>query len=454
MAGRYLGKLLGGKGNVLLLRYQIHAANTEAREEGFCEAVLTEFPGLKIVASDFHAGPTAESAKRVSETLLRLHGANLNGVFTSSEPGAAGMLAALRGAGLAGGKVKLIGVDEGGGILRPAMSAGDVQGIVEQDSAELGNAGIMKLVAAAQGKTVASETKTRMVLRMAGGEALAIVEPERTAQPAAKPFSLATAKKKAATAPAPTANLTGGDFTIPDLDLTLISIPAGSMTMTASRESASVTTNASPITVPLPAFWIGQYELTQAQYTKLVGSNPSDFKSSDRPVENLSWEDAMEFCRKLTERERGAQRLPTGFVYTLPTGAQWEYACRAGTTGSYAGDPDGLGWFAHNSGAVQPETGVWRMSTHPVGQKQPNAWNLYDMHGNVSEWCLDPYGDLPGRPPTGPPSANRYRVLRGGCWWADVQNCRSDSRHKAPLTRRHSALGMRVALSPVTTPKP
>ena len=116
-----------------------------------------------------------------------------------------------------------------------------------------------------------------------------------------------------------------------------------------------------------------------------MGSNPSRFKGSNLPVEQVSWNDAMVFCRKFTERERAAGRLPKGYVYTLPTEAQWEYARRAGTTGAYAGDLNAMGWHSGNAGK----------KTHSASQKQPNAWGLYDMHGNVWEWCSDWYGDYP-----------------------------------------------------------
>ena len=143
----------------------------------------------------------------------------------------------------------------------------------------------------------------------------------------------------------------------------------------------------------------------------------------DLPVEQVTWNDAMAFCEKLTEIEKAAGRLPVGYEYTLPTEAQWEYACRAGTTtalnsGKNLSDEEKcsnlgkVGWYEHNSrravGAIITE------ATHPVGQKKPNAWGLYDMHGNVWEWCLDWYGFYPTSSVTDPtgPNTGKGRVIR------------------------------------------
>lgn len=187
-------------------------------------------------------------------------------------------------------------------------------------------------------------------------------------------------------------------------------------------------------------FWLGKTVVTQAQWEAVMESNPSNFKGSDLPVEQVSWDDAMAFSRKLTERERQAGRLPDGYEYTLPSEAQWEYACRAGTTGAYAGDLDAMAWFKQNSGNT----------THPVGQKGANAWGLYDMHGNVWEWCRDWYGNYPGgsvTDPTGPPQGSD-RVSRGGCWGNDAAICRSAFRYRINPGFRLLNLGFRLALAP------
>ena len=203
-------------------------------------------------------------------------------------------------------------------------------------------------------------------------------------------------------------------------------------------------------------YWLGRYEVTQAQYEAVMGANPSRFKGADLPVEKVSWYDAMEFCAKLTAIEREADRLPEGYEYTLPTEAQWEYACRAGTTTVFNNGTnieteeqiegecpnlDPVGWYMYNSGS----------KTHPVGQKQPNAWGLYDMHGNVWEWCLDWYGDYPTSAVTDPTgtSTGSYRVVRGGSWDCYVYYCRSAYRYNIYPVYNYSNNGFRVALAPV-----
>jgi len=150
-------------------------------------------------------------------------------------------------------------------------------------------------------------------------------------------------------------------------------------------------------------FEMAQYEVTQAQWDLIMRSAPSEFKDRDRPVENVSWNDAQEFLRKLNQRN-------DGYRYRLPTEAEWEYAARAGTTGDYAGELYDMAWYRNNSD----------FQTHRVGLKKPNAWGLYDMHGNVWEWCQDwyektYYASSPAADPQGPASG-KYRIARGGSW--------------------------------------
>jgi len=185
-------------------------------------------------------------------------------------------------------------------------------------------------------------------------------------------------------------------------------------------------------------FYMGVTEVTQAQYEAVMGANPSEFKGPTNPVERVSWADAVAFCRKLSEK--------TGKAVRLPTEAEWEYACRAGSRTRFSfGDSDGVlgdyAWCASNSGG----------KTHPVGQKKPNPWGLYDMHGNVWEWCADWFGGYSSGASTGPQEAGSggSRVLRGGSWdRADAGRFRCADRHaRAPVDRRGEC-GFRCALTP------
>jgi formylglycine-generating enzyme required for sulfatase activity len=198
-------------------------------------------------------------------------------------------------------------------------------------------------------------------------------------------------------------------------------------------------------------FWLGKYEVTQAEFAALMGSNPSHFQTNENakvgsnlPVEKVRHIDAVAYCAALTERERQAGRLPATFVYRLPTEAEWEYACRAGSTNLFSfGDMEteaGLyAWTAENSEG----------RTHPVGLKRPNAWGLYDMHGNVWEWCLDWFGNYPAinvTDPKGPPQG-KGKVFKGGGWNHEAPFARSGSRFvMAPSSGIHF-VGFRVALS-------
>lgn len=188
--------------------------------------------------------------------------------------------------------------------------------------------------------------------------------------------------------------------------------------------------------VRLDGFWMGKYEVTQAQYQAVMGTNPSSFKGGDRPVESVNWNDAVEFCRRFNGQYGVGARLPTE--------AEWEYACRAGTrTRFYWGDEvnDDYCWYAGNS----------NMETSPVGTKKPNTWGLYDMSGNVLEWCLDWYDEnyykgSPERNPIGP-QQGRFRVIRGGCWDNGVDDfVRSGFRHYCPPTIGGNGSGFRCVL--------
>ena len=193
-------------------------------------------------------------------------------------------------------------------------------------------------------------------------------------------------------------------------------------------------------TVRLDAFEIGAMPVTQAQYEAIMGVKPSHFEGPDRPVESVSWDNAMEFCKRLSEK--------TGRKYTLPTEAQWEYACRAESKGKYCfGDDESqLGEFAWYGANSDDET-------HPVGMKKPNNWGLYDMHGNVWEWCHDWYDEdyynqeEASDNPRGP-SEGSFRVNRGGSWSNTPQYCRSACRNSYTPGYRSYILGFRVLAVP------
>ncbi len=159
IAARELGKLLGGKGNVVMLRLQVGSASTEEREEGFLEVMKKDFPAIKLLSTDQHAGPTRDTAKRVSENLLNRFGRQMNGVYCVNESGAAGMLLALRDAGLAGGKVKFVGFDSGE-TLNAALLAGDIQGLVVQNPMKMGYLGVKNMVAILRGEKVEARIDT------------------------------------------------------------------------------------------------------------------------------------------------------------------------------------------------------------------------------------------------------------------------------------------------------
>lgn len=183
------------------------------------------------------------------------------------------------------------------------------------------------------------------------------------------------------------------------------------------------------VKIPGKSYAFGKYEVTQAQYASVMGANPSNFKGENLPVEQVSWNDAVRFCEKLTARERALGLISENQEYRLPTSDEWEHACRAGTatrfyTGDAESDLDRAGWYGDNSGD----------KTHPVGQKAPNAFGLYDMHGNVGEWTATAEGSR--------------RVLRGGHWYDFADHCGSSSSFSRPPDIRSYALGFRVVLAP------
>jgi len=201
-------------------------------------------------------------------------------------------------------------------------------------------------------------------------------------------------------------------------------------------------------------FWLGKYEVTQRAWRDVMGSEPWEGQPYVRDgdqfaVTYVSWNDAVKFCGKLTASERALGRLPDDWQYTLPTEAQWEYACRAGTTTrfSFGNDESQLGnfaWFDGNSRAVRVAF------ANRVGQKRANGWGLHDLHGNVSEFCLDSYSvrRQGGTDPLGTATGSR-RVSRGGSFVKLAEYCRSASRIWAAASDRNFYLGFRIAAVPL-----
>lgn len=225
--------------------------------------------------------------------------------------------------------------------------------------------------------------------------------------------------------------------------------------------------------VNLPVgFWLGVVPVTQQQYSQIMEVNPSFFQGAGghAPVESVDWLEAQAFCLRLREKEPP----PAGFEYRLPTEAEWEYACRAGTQaalfsgpltvqGTYcASELDAIAWYGGNSGVDYPggvDSSSWfekqfehrTAGTHPVAQKEPNPWGFYDMLGNVWEWCLDGkrvYRQEPAEQPLGP-LENVPRVIRGGSWEDRPGDCRCATRFAAGEKHRYPYLGFRLAMAPV-----
>ena len=240
--------------------------------------------------------------------------------------------------------------------------------------------------------------------------------------------------------------VTGHTWTMSDLGMELTYVEEGFVRM----GSENLVNRASPVhrVQITQAFWIGTCEVTQKQYEALTGENPSRFPGDTNPVETVDWNDAVAFCKMLTERERDAERLPEGFEYRLPSEAEWEYAARGGARSSdvdaFESDPKrDLQWHLKNYGD----------QTHPVNAGKRNALGLYGMSGNVWEWCLDWYDDTyygrsPAADPVGPQTGS-LRVCRGG-----IQPFIYDGfspaayRDPDPPTNVDDFLGFRVVLGP------
>jgi formylglycine-generating enzyme required for sulfatase activity len=214
-----------------------------------------------------------------------------------------------------------------------------------------------------------------------------------------------------------------------DIHIELVKIPSGTFLM-GKNKVGEISSVQHKVTITEP-FYMGKYPVTQEQFYPLLDPNLEPVFAS-MPVTNVSWYNACLFCTKLT--------IITGKTVRLPTEAEWEYACRAGTTTDYHSDDlDLVGWYETNSDDV----------LHAVGLKQPNAWGLYDMHGNVWEWCQDWYRDYPIRDQTDPqgPAHGTCRVVRGGCYSIQKSYCASYRRGKEIPNIVNDYTGFRVVLS-------
>ena len=207
-------------------------------------------------------------------------------------------------------------------------------------------------------------------------------------------------------------------------------------------------TDVSQVVTLTRGFWMGTHEVTQREFESVMGSNPSFFKGENLPVDKVSFEQAVAFCKALTTGDRKAGRIAANMIYRLPTEAEWEYACLAGATTAFSfgdseAESDAHAWSAENADD----------KTNPVGQKKPNGKGLYDMHGNVWEWVVDWFAAHPKAEqlvdPTGP-TEGKHRVFKGGGWYHEAKYARSTSRFMMEPGMSINFVGFRVAL--VETP--
>lgn len=258
---------------------------------------------------------------------------------------------------------------------------------------------------------------------------------------AAKPFeSIALATDDSYTATSAPSGVQAGEVSqLSALKIRFCWCPAGTFTMGSPENAPGNQLNETQFDVTLTkGFWLQQTEVTQQQFETLMGVNPSHFRGPNLPVDSVDWAEASEFCRRLSELP---PEKKAGNRYRLPTEAEWEYACRAGTTTVFSfGDDeaqlDDYGWYNKNAART----------TNPVGTKSANPWNLNDMHGNVMEWCSDFYGPYPAAPATDPrgPESGDKRCLRGGSWFFVPLYSRSSHRDAYAPSARYVGLGFRV----------
>jgi formylglycine-generating enzyme required for sulfatase activity len=227
--------------------------------------------------------------------------------------------------------------------------------------------------------------------------------------------------------------------------IALVRIPAGTFQMGTAQVLSAEGDWSNDVEHPVHevritrAFWMGKFAITQREWQEVMGNNPSYCRSAgpDAPVEQVSWNDTQAFIVKVNSQQ-------TRWTVRLPTEAEWEYASRAGTTGETYGPLDDIAWYkGNNSGA-----------THPVGQKAPNAFGLYDMLGNVWQWCQDwfgPYTSASLVDPQGPPTGEK-RVMKGGCFYCAAIHCRAARRNRDPQDHLSRSIGCRIVADARTDP--
>lgn len=289
---------------------------------------------------------------------------------------------------------------------------------------------------------IASPSSTRAIVEASSLTALqggGRPTPQPKPRSTPRPVPRATPRRATRTPSQPTSRET----TVPQIELVLI--PAGTFMMgSPASEDYRFYDEGPQHQVTVQSFYMGKYEVTQEQYQAVMGKNPSTFKGANLPVDTISWNDAVKFCRKLSRN---------GQQYRLPTEAEWEYACRAGTTTPFAFGSSLSSAQANFNGDYpygEASKGIYLGQTTPVGSFSPNKFGLYDMHGNVSEWCLDVWHrNYNGAPTNGSAwltggADTSTRMIRGGWWNGSSRSCRSAVRLIAEDDTRSSAYGFRV----------